>query len=1541
MGRRDKFMKKYIFYLLLTSFVILLALRPVEAVFDPSSTKTSPQGLSLPNPNDAQEIPFHPSRILVKFKKGVAPAALSGTRIAAMVHPALNVAMVEIVSGETVPAVIAKWKQNPMVDYAEPDYKVKILDTTPNDPRWMEQWDMQKIQAPKAWDTQTDASDVVVGIIDTGIDFSHPDLQGNLWTDPQDGSHGYDCISNQVGGADDNGHGTHVAGTIGAVGHNGQGMAGINWKVKLMALKMLNKDGWGYASDAIECFERVIELRNRGVNIRLTNNSWGAAGYSQAEKDIMLQAEQAGVLHIVAAGNYSLNTDRVPEFPASYDNRGIVSVLSTDNQDGISWFSNFGLASVDIAAPGDKTLSTVPNGSCRFCDPSGFRFLSGTSMATPHVVGVAAALLHRNPRLSVHELRDVLLHPDSYDPLSHPRASASSTGGRLNFSKSIANPILFAPRLNTFPSIQIAPFLIANAGEAVQMHAVVQDLDGDPLRTVIDRPNYYGLESEYLLQLVGVLETILPLESFSSQLDFKAPSVVQTIYEEYTASVADGRGGSASTKTGLTIVASPSPGKPPVATLSVAPVRIPPGGVADIAFSLFDPEGENVVYVHHGAQSDHGTGISYDSEKIVRLKTIAMDPELHLVESNPAFVQVGDASDLPPAARLVVDRISGASPLRVTVSPAASVDPDGQIISYRFACDNYWSYPTTLSQNVMCEFKKPGPHSIRMIVTDNAGNSDSTYAFLFVTPSPVMEPGPPEAPWGLTAVPQSASFLLHWYPSPASDLAGYNVYRSGSKNGNHVKLNPTLLSKNFFLDSQLSSAQQGYWYRVSAVDHAGHESGQSDPANTLDGNPILANVFVSPTGSDQNPCSLSQPCREIRKALTYAVPGATLFVADGSYKGFDMAAVKGTPKAPITIKAQGSNVIITRTNDRPANKANGVNQDTIYIKGSKNLVIEGLKISQAYRAGIRIEASHNVTVKNTVLANNRLGVYLSHANDIRVENNRISGGLNGIYVESSGDRPIIRGNTMTDAQDSAIHLAGRMQGDGVRDTEVAEDGIISGAIIEKNILYGNGSKGDAAIGCEGVQDAVIKNNLLYNNAAMGIDIRKGNGAQGPKSVNIYHNTLSMSQGYGLLWRNSAGSNRARNNILLTRSSDRGGLLYGAAVDINHADSDYNVIQKMSPNNGDKLQTLSRWQERGKEPHSISAIPTVLFANPNGNDYRLLDNSPAKDRGQTLSDVTEDLVPQRRPFGASSDIGAYEWVGPTGSGGTSPLPPPGGGIIPGGSTSGALARAMTSQPLPGSSLLPLPLPDPALPPPSDQPPSLEDSGNPLSLSELRAYLNEGDVDEQISDEPKEIFGDEEISNPSLEPVSLSYEKGELTITSSQRSLITQFALTVYSDPSSRVERWEITAAPQFLGAMMITQNFSIDRNRVRLQDLGVTPGTYQLKVEAMDRSGRRSAAAWARVSVVTFDLGSIRVYPNPWRADQHASVSITFDGLTDPATIKIFTEAGHHVKTLQSTSGQATWDRTNDSGDRVASGLYLYLITNPQGQKSRGKLALIR
>jgi subtilisin family serine protease len=291
------------------------------------------------------------------------------------------------------------------------------------------------IKATFAWDFTQGTSSVVVGVVDTGVDYTHPDLQSNIWSNPGNvggcpqGTHGYNAVLDTCDPLDDNvgiWHGTHVSGTIGAEGNNGQGIAGVNWRSSIMGLKFLTAAGLGFTSDAVTAIDFAVQAKQQGVNIRVLSNSWGGGGYSQTLADAIQRVADNDILFVVAAGNDGVDNDSRPTYPCSYSVSNIVCVAATNDQDDLASFSNYGASSVHLGAPGVNILSTSFAGT--------YRSLSGTSMATPHVSGAAALILAQG-YLSAGDLKSRLL--DSVD--SKPALSGKTvTGGRLNVCKGIA-----------------------------------------------------------------------------------------------------------------------------------------------------------------------------------------------------------------------------------------------------------------------------------------------------------------------------------------------------------------------------------------------------------------------------------------------------------------------------------------------------------------------------------------------------------------------------------------------------------------------------------------------------------------------------------------------------------------------------------------------------------------------------------------------------------------------------------------------------------------------------------------------------------------------------------------------------------------------------------------------------------------------------------------------------------------------------------------------------------------------------------------------
>ncbi len=324
----------------------------------------------------------------------------------------------------------------------DPNWSVSLI-MTPDDMSkfWPGMWGLDKIHAPAAWDITTGSSAVVVGVVDTGIDRNHPDLAANMWTNAgdiagngiDDDGNGYTDDTYGLGithensstdPMDNHNHGTHCAGTIGAIGNNNRGVPGINWNVKIMSLKAFASNGTGYLSDVLTVLNYALTMKSRGVNLRVLSNSYGGFPYSATFESALVAIEGAGILFVAGAGNNNSDNEGTPFYPASYTTNGVLSVAATDQQDLRASFSNYGATSVDIGAPGVNIWSTV-----RTSSNGGYGLFSGTSMATPHVSGVAALIAGRYPSLTVAQMKMAILN--SVDPLQSLQGK-TVTGGRLN-----------------------------------------------------------------------------------------------------------------------------------------------------------------------------------------------------------------------------------------------------------------------------------------------------------------------------------------------------------------------------------------------------------------------------------------------------------------------------------------------------------------------------------------------------------------------------------------------------------------------------------------------------------------------------------------------------------------------------------------------------------------------------------------------------------------------------------------------------------------------------------------------------------------------------------------------------------------------------------------------------------------------------------------------------------------------------------------------------------------------------------------------------
>lgn len=401
---------------------------------------------------------YREDQILIQPKPGVSPTALAnfhsgqkGVVLGTFARMG-RLQIVRVPKGETVPSFISKYARSGLVEFAEPDYFGQVA-ATPNDPKYVDHtlYGLDKISAPAAWDVQNSASNIIVAVLDTGVRYTHEDLAANMWVNPNDGGHGWNALTGTNNPYDDGsglsiGHGTLVAGVVGAIGNNGKGVVGVAWRMQIMACQCFaNSTGIGSISAVITGMDYA---RTNGA--RIINASWGFTN-SLALSNAVYSLRDSDIIVVAACGNSSTNIDLSPVYPASYHFDNVVSVAYTTSADTLATLSNFGATSVHLAAPGENIYSTwSPNDSFYFTE-------SGTSFAAPYVAGAFALMLTKFPAETYQQIISRVLN--ATDPLPS-LAGKCVTGGRLNVRSALSPPI----NLGALPGTVGTPFQLHLSG---------------------------------------------------------------------------------------------------------------------------------------------------------------------------------------------------------------------------------------------------------------------------------------------------------------------------------------------------------------------------------------------------------------------------------------------------------------------------------------------------------------------------------------------------------------------------------------------------------------------------------------------------------------------------------------------------------------------------------------------------------------------------------------------------------------------------------------------------------------------------------------------------------------------------------------------------------------------------------------------------------------------------------------------------------------------------------------------------------------------
>ena len=812
-------------------------------------------------------------------------------------------------------------EEDSRVEYAELNYTLSIA-LEPDDPDYSLLWGLNNtgqsggtadadIDAPEAWDITTGSADVIVGIIDTGVNYNHQDLIANMWTNPGeipgdgkdndnngyiDDIHGINAITNSGDPMDDHYHGSHTAGTIGATGWN-EGVVGVNWRVSIAACKFLNAGGSGSTSGAIKCFNYFNQLRADGHNVLVTNNSWGGGPFSQSLKDAMA----GDILHTAAAGNGGSdgvgdNNDTSPHYPSNYDLPNIISVAATDRKDNYAGFSNFGQNSVDLAGPGVSIRSTVL--------ANGYGTISGTSMATPHVAGGAALVWSAFPAMTALQVKAAILAGvDSVADNKKP----TLTDGRLNVFNTLSDLV------GTTDGDAIAPAAVADlavSANGMSLLTLSWTATGDDGNTgtasfydvrystsPISNENWgsatqatgepapqssgstetftvYGLDPSSVYHLALRVRDNLGNESGMLNPASGATTAASTVFEDNMSAPGDWTG------TGLwnqDTFRSVSPdhawyyGQPGTRNYDTGGTNS--GTLTSVAMDLTNAN-EAILTFQEWTQVE--SLASYDRTRVQASSngnTWATIFESH----GTSNLWVERAVDLTPYIggnvylRFKFETIDSIfnnyegwyidDVMVITDVPAATGTIMGTVTQGSDGPALQGALVVVDGMSLSATTGADGGYSIDNVPPDTYSVTASAFGFENMTetgvvvastavvdfPMVALDTTPPAAPSGLVATPGDGKVDLVWGANSETDLAGYNVYRSDSDVSPYVQVNSALVVATVWEDTGLVNGNT-YYYVVRAEDTSTNESSNSNEASAMPEAPADTTPPAAPSG---------------------------------------------------------------------------------------------------------------------------------------------------------------------------------------------------------------------------------------------------------------------------------------------------------------------------------------------------------------------------------------------------------------------------------------------------------------------------------------------------------------------------------------------------------------------------------------------------------------------------------------------------------------------------------------------------------------------